>query len=252
MAIEEIELQPKDIEANIISDNPQPKGSKKKTATSKVVEYNVGKPKGKPRGTKHLPAKKWVEIVQYYISGHSTRETLEKYRISEKALFYQLNKRNIHKIIKDERELTADDLAELDKEPEFKDKLNAELKGTQERFEQTIQANKGDIISTDIANEAMRLKIYDEVLPILKEKNPILAKNLSAISAKVMIRANALLDKDLTPRELNDVATALSKINDVLQIIPKTQPLIAQQFNIGAKQDKEVTIKDVDIKVEFI
>lgn len=250
MAIEEVEvLQPKDIEANIIEENVE---TKKKMNRPSGIEYKATKPKGKPLGTRHISPKKWVEIVQYYISGHSTKETLEKYRVSEKALFYQLNKRNIHKIIKDERELTADDLAELDKEPAFKDKLNAELKGTQERFAQTIQANKENIVPNDIANEAMRLKIYDEVLPILKEKNPILAKNLSAISAKVMIRANALLDTDLSPRDLNDVATALAKINDILQIIPKTQPLIAQQFNIGGKQDKEVTIKDVDIKVEFI
>lgn len=76
---------------------------------------------------------------------------------------------------------------------------------------------------------------------------------MSALSAKVLVRANALLDTDdLSPRDLNEVASALSKINDILQIIPKTQPLIAQQFNIGSKESKETTIKDVDIKIEFI
>lgn len=247
MAIEEVEvLQPKDIEANIIEENV-----KKEKNRPSGIEYKATKPKGKPLGTRHISPKKWVEILQYYINGHSVKETLEKYRVGQQAFFYQLKKRNIHKIIEDERDLTPEDMAELDKEPALKDKISAELKGTQDRFNAITQANKENIV-TDIANEALRLKIYDEVLPILKEKNPILAKNLSAISAKVMIRANALLDTDLSPRDLNDVASALAKINDVLQIIPKTQPLIAQQFNIGAKQDKEITIKDVDIKVEFI
>lgn len=233
------------IEAEIINEK-KPKYTRKK-----VGVYTATIPRGKKLGQKHITPKKWVEIMQYYISGHSVVETCEKYHVPQQTLFYQLKKRDLKKF--PDKELTDEDIAELDKEPEFADRIREELAGAKKRFETMTTANKEEIGTIEtIANEATRLKIYDEVLPILKEKNPILAKNLSAISAKVMLRANTLLDQDLTPRDLRDVASALACINDILQIIPKTQPLIAQQFNIGAKQEEKTTPKNVDIKVEFV
>lgn len=208
---------------------------------------------GRVKGQKSVAPDKWIEIINYYLNGHTGRETCQKYGVGEKALYYQLGRRNVTKIAQEKEELTEEDIAELDREPALKDRIKAELNVARDNFELTAKANQRDIQPLSaIENEVFRLKIYDEVLPILKEKNPILAKNLSVISAKIMTRANALLDTDLTPRELNDIATALQKINDVLQIIPKTQPLIAQQFNINNKQEKDIESKDVNIKVEFI
>lgn len=120
-----------------------------------------------------------------------------------------------------------------------------------------IPSQSGGLLgNTFLGNAKKSLNVYDEVLDILRSKNPILAKNISALVAKVMVRANEMLDKsDMTSRELKDVTDSLEKINNIMQIIPKTQPMIAQQINIDTKekQTKDFMEKqNIKVNVEFI
>lgn len=107
------------------------------------------------------------------------------------------------------------------------------------------------------ANFNNQIKTYDDVLDVVSSTNVRLAKTLSALVGKVMIRANELLDeRDLSPKDMSFVVSCLHKANDIMQVIPKTQPLIAQQFNINNQELKRQTpqqaIDDYSININFI
>lgn len=107
------------------------------------------------------------------------------------------------------------------------------------------------------ANFNNQIKTYDDVLDVVSSTNVRLAKTLSALIGKVMIRANELLDeRDLSPKDMSFVVSCLHKANDIMQVIPKTQPLIAQQFNINNQELKRQTpqqaIDDYSININFI
>lgn len=102
-----------------------------------------------------------------------------------------------------------------------------------------------------------QIKTYDDVLDVVSSTNVRMAKTLSALISKVMIRANELLDeRDLSPKDMSFVVSCLHKANDIMQVIPKTQPLIAQQFNINNQELKRQTpqqaIDDYSININFI
>ncbi len=102
-----------------------------------------------------------------------------------------------------------------------------------------------------------QIKTYDDVLDVVSSTNVRMAKTLSALISKVMIRANELLDeRDLSPKDMSFVVSCLHKANDIMQVIPKTQPLIAQQFNINNQELKRQTpqqaVDDYSININFI
>lgn len=134
---------------------------------------------------------------------------------------------------------------------ESKDSIKRAILNKTEELDTYVKMHKLDKVETE--DIKLHFKVYDEVLNILKDKNPVLAKNLSALVGKIMLKANDILDDPkIKSHDLNNVANALCKVNDIMQIIPKTQPLIAQQFNIGNNTNQAQVKKDFDVKVKFI
>lgn len=85
--------------------------------------------------------------------------------------------------------------------------------------------------------------VLEEVINIIKTKNPIFAKTLQSFSSKLLMRAFEMLEVADKPSDLNQLAGVIEKLNNTLQIIPKP-PAIAQQFNFR-KEDKEQRKEDV-------
>ena len=95
------------------------------------------------------------------------------------------------------------------------------------------------------------VNLANEVIEIVREKNPQFAKGFQAISSLILKRSAELLQKDgVTSQDLTNVSRAMSNINQTLGVIPQ-MPTIAQQINIngkGAEANKQDKTIDLDIK----
>lgn len=92
--------------------------------------------------------------------------------------------------------------------------------------------------------------LANEVIEIIREKNPQFAKGFQALSALIIKRSSELLQKEnITSYDLANISKAMGNVNDALGVIPK-MPTIAQQFNIGTNNKKQ-DLKPIDITIEF-
>ena len=95
------------------------------------------------------------------------------------------------------------------------------------------------------------VNLANEVIEIVREKNPQFAKGFQAISSLILKRSAELLQKEgVTSQDLTNVSRAMSNINQTLGVIPQ-MPTIAQQINIngkGAEANKQDKTIDLDIK----
>ena len=96
------------------------------------------------------------------------------------------------------------------------------------------------------------VNLANEVIEIVREKNPQFAKGFQAISSLILKRSAELLQKEgVTSQDLTNVSRAMSNINQTLGVIPQ-MPTIAQQININGKgaeaNKKDNTRIDLDIK----
>lgn len=94
------------------------------------------------------------------------------------------------------------------------------------------------------------VNLANEVIEIVREKNPQFAKGFQALSALIIKRSSELLQQaDITSQDIANISKAMGNVNDTLGVIPK-MPTIAQQFNFGGK-DKKQDLKPIDIQIEF-
>lgn len=94
------------------------------------------------------------------------------------------------------------------------------------------------------------VNLANEVIEIVREKNPQFAKGFQAISALIIKRSSEILQQaDITSQDIANISKAMGNVNDTLGVIPK-MPTIAQQFNFGGK-DKKQDLKPIDIQIEF-
>lgn len=94
------------------------------------------------------------------------------------------------------------------------------------------------------------VNLANEVIEIIREKNPQFAKGFQAISSLILKRSGEILQReDITSNDIANISKAMGNINDTLNVIPK-MPTIAQQFNFGSK-DKKSELKPIDIQIEF-
>ena len=111
-----------------------------------------------------------------------------------------------------------------------------------------------DLNGEDSANmvkaQQNAVNLANEVIEIIREKNPQFAKGFQAISSLILKRSGEILQReDITSNDIANISKAMGNINDTLGVIPK-MPTIAQQFNFGSK-DKKSDFKPIDIQIEF-
>lgn len=101
--------------------------------------------------------------------------------------------------------------------------------------------------------ESQNIELANEIIEIVKQKNPQFARGFHALSALMIKRSSEILQKpDISSGDIANISRAVNNMNDTLGVFPK-MPTIAQQFNIGGniKNNKKET-KPLDLKIEFI
>ena len=173
----------------------------------------------------------YKEIIPKYQTGY--------YSISKLAKDYNISKSTLSKYIK-ENNVRINEHAQhatnaLNKGFSTLEKIINE-RGLQinERLQNT--QNKGFIDTQN--NDLIECKnintlIVNEVINIVKQKNPYFAYIFQDLSNKILHICNDLLDNGITnTKDLKNITSAIKDINDTLQVIPKP-PAFAQQININ-------------------
>ena len=118
-----------------------------------------------------------------------------------------------------------------------------------------INEHKDDINEhsqkTDLIEYQNNTLIVDEVIKIVKDKNPAFANMFQNVSAKVLKISNELLNNGITDtKDLKNITGAMKDINDTLQVIPKP-PAFAQQININkeANNTSKEFVKTIEVEI---
>lgn len=167
-----------------------------------------------------------------------------QYGINELARMYKVDKATISRYFK-KRNIAINQHA--------KDAINHLTQGLNE-FHEICNDNaiNQHLSISEIQNAHKNsINLANEVIEIVREKNPQFAKGFQAISSLILKKSAELLQRsDVTSQDLNNVSRAMSNINQTLGVVPQ-MPTIAQQININgksaetSKQDKKI---DLDIK----
>lgn len=185
----------------------------------------------------------YKEIIPKYQTGYYSISKLAKeYNISKSTLCKYIKQNNIK--INEQAQYATNALnkgfSTLEKIINERDlKINERLQNTQ---------NKGLI-----ATQNINTLIVNEVLNIVKQKNPYFAYIFQNLSDKVLKISNDLLDNGITnTKDLKNITSAIKDINDTLQVIPKP-PAFAQQININ-KENNNINnnkefVKTVEVEI---
>ena len=96
------------------------------------------------------------------------------------------------------------------------------------------------------------LALANEVIDIIKRKNPQFATAFQGLSAMMINKSKEILQGDkVTSSDINNIAGAMSKMNDTLGVFPK-MPTIAQQFNFSEKNPKTKELPKIDLEIQMI
>ena len=183
----------------------------------------------------------YKDIIPKYQTGYYTISKLAKeYNISKSTLCKYIKQNNIR--INEHAQYAANALnngfSALEKIINERDlQINEQLQNTQ---------NKG-LIDTQNINTL----IVDEVIKIVKDKNPAFANVFQNVSAKVLKISEELLNNGITDtKDLKNITGAMKDINDTLQVIPKP-PAFAQQININkeANNNNKEFVKTIEVEI---
>ena len=185
----------------------------------------------------------YKEIIPKYQTGYYTISKLAKdYNISKSTLSKYIKENNIR--INEQAQHATNALnkgfSTLEKIINERGlQINEHLQNTQ---------NKG-LIDTQNINTL----IVNEVVNIVKQKNPYFAYIFQDLSNKVLHICNDLLDSGITDtKDLKNITSAMKDINDTLQVIPKP-PALAQQININ-KENNNINnnkefVKHIEVEI---
>lgn len=190
-----------------------------------------------------LESKKVGRPTQYNYEVLLSKYSTGQYSIRELAREYNIPRSTLHQYINEKGAKKNTDAVRAVKK--LTDGMNA-----LERLKDPKNGN-GEIVVQN-ADGSIRVVdntlVLNEVIEIIKAKNPVFAKTLQSFSSKLLMKAFELLDKTDKPSDLNHLAGVLEKVNNTLQVIPKP-PAIAQQFNIG--KESEASVKREIKKIVF-
>lgn len=120
-----------------------------------------------------------------------------------------------------------------------------------EKINQHFGENSGMSDLEIVTAQQNAINLANEVIEIVRDKNPQFAKGFQAISSLILKRSSEILQKeDITSQDIANISKAMGNVNDTLGVIPK-MPTIAQQFNFGGKNSGK-DLKPIDIKIDFI
>lgn len=168
-------------------------------------------------------------IAHYCVTDDSCRETAKIFNIPKSSFHDYINRYQITK--------NPDAISAIDN-------LNKGFSSIEKLQNRALQNSESNPDKSGI-NPSL---VVSEVLEIVKTKHPAFARSMQGFASKLLMKGFEALEKAKDPRDLNQLACMLEKINNTLQVIPKP-PAIAQQFNFD-KEDK-TRIKENIKKIKF-
>ena len=185
----------------------------------------------------------YKEIIPKYQTGY--------YSISKLAKEYNISKSTLSKYIK-ENNIRINEQAQ-----HATNALNSGFSALEKIInERGLQINEHlqNTQNNDLTEcKNINTLIVNEVIEIVKQKNPYFAYIFQDLSNKVLKISNDSLDNGITnTKDLKNITSAIKDINDTLQVIPKP-PALAQQININ-KENNNINnnkefVKHIEVEI---
>ena len=191
----------------------------------------------------------YKDIIPKYQTGYySISQLAKEYNISKSTLSKYIKENNV-RINERAQEATNalnEGFSTLEKIINERGlKINERPKETQNKG--VIDTQNNDL--TECKN--INTLIVNEVIEIVKKKNPAFANIFQNLSGKILKISNDLLESGITDtKDLKNITSAMKDINDTLQVIPKP-PAFAQQININKESNNtsKEFVKTIEVEI---
>lgn len=181
------------------------------------------------------------EIMAKYQTGqYSISKLAKEYNVGKSRLSEYINKNNVR--VSEQAIHTINT-------------LNSGFSALQKMVSEQVTERPKETQNTELIEyQSNNTLIVNEVIEIVKKKNPQFANIFQNLSGKILKISNDLLDSGITnTKDLKNITSAMKDINDTLQVIPKP-PAFAQQININKENNNINNNKEFvkHIEVEII
>ena len=181
------------------------------------------------------------EIMAKYQTGqYSISKLAKEYNVGKSRLSEYINKNNVR--VSEQAIHTINT-------------LNSGFSALQKMVSEQVPERPKETQNTELIEyQSNNTLIVNEVIEIVKKKNPQFANIFQNLSGKILKISNDLLDSGITnTKDLKNITSAMKDINDTLQVIPKP-PAYAQHININKENNNINNNKEFvkHIEVEII
>ncbi len=181
------------------------------------------------------------EIMAKYQTGqYSISKLAKEYNVGKSRLSEYINKNNVR--VSEQAIHTINT-------------LNSGFSALQKMVSEQVSERPKETQNTELIEyQSNNTLIVNEVIEIVKKKNPQFANIFQNLSGKILKISNDLLESGITnTKDLKNITSAMKDINDTLQVIPKP-PAFAQQININKENNNINNNKEFvkHIEVEII
>lgn len=178
------------------------------------------------------------EIMAKYQTGqYSISQLAKEYNVGKSRLSEYINKNNVR--VSEQAIHTINT-------------LNSGFSTLEKMVSEQVSERPKETQNTELIEyQSNNTLIVDEVIEIVKKRNPAFASIFQNLSGKILKISNELLDNGITDtKDLKNITSAMKDINDTLQVIPKP-PAFAQQININkeANNNNKEFVKTIEVEI---
>lgn len=178
------------------------------------------------------------EIMAKYQTGqYSISQLAKEYNVGKSRLSEYINKNNVR--VSEQAIHTINT-------------LNSGFSTLEKMVSEQVSERPKETQNTELIEyQGNNTLIVNEVIEIVKKRNPAFASIFQNLSGKILKISNDLLDSGITDtKDLKNITSAMKDINDTLQVIPKP-PAFAQQININkeANNNNKEFVKTIEVEI---
>lgn len=178
------------------------------------------------------------EIMAKYQTGqYSISQLAKEYNVGKSRLSEYINKNNVR--VSEQAIHTINT-------------LNSGFSTLEKMVSEQVSERPKETQNTELIEyQGNNTLIVNEVIEIVKKRNPAFASIFQNLSGKILKISNELLDNGITDtKDLKNITSAMKDINDTLQVIPKP-PAFAQQININkeANNNNKEFVKTIEVEI---
>ena len=178
------------------------------------------------------------EIMAKYQTGqYSISQLAKEYNVGKSRLSEYINKNNVR--VSEQAIHTINT-------------LNSGFSALEKMVSEQVSERPKETQNTELIEyQSNNTLIVNEVIEIVKKKNPQFANIFQNLSGKILKISNDLLDSGITDtKDLKNITSAMKDINDTLQVIPKP-PALAQQININKEvnNNNKEFVKTIEVEI---